>query len=445
MKKLKIAYIAAGAAGMYCGNCLHDNTLARALRRQGQDVLLVPTYTPIKTDEEDVSLHRVFFGGINVYLQQKLSIFRHTPWFLDRLLDSPALIDSMTRMSMSVNPEDLGDLTVSMLQGDEGKQAKEVEKLAYWLKNEVQPDIIHLSNVLLVGLARRLQEQVGVPIVSTVSGEDMFLDGLHEPFRSQAAQILQDRAKDVQRFVSLNQYFANIMAQRMNISVDRIEVVPHGLDLEGHAKRQPNTSGEFTIGYLARIAPEKGLHLLLEAFKLLSAESGLPPLKLKAAGYLGKANRHYLEEIQQHAKEWGLAGRFEYLGEVDRATKIEFVQSLDCLVMPTIYPESKGLPVLEAWANAVPVVVPRHGTFPELLEDVAGGVMCEENDPRSMADQIKHLALNPTLAQQLGDTGFEAVRHRYHADHMALNTLALYHKVLDMELPAATLTAPGVR
>ena len=76
---MRIAHISAGAAGMYCGTCIHDNTLATALKRLGVDVALIPTYTPLRTDEQDVSIDRVFYGGINVFLQQKWSLFRHTP------------------------------------------------------------------------------------------------------------------------------------------------------------------------------------------------------------------------------------------------------------------------------------------------------------------------------------------------------------------------------
>ena len=73
---LRVAYITAGAAGMYCGSCLHDNTLAGALLRMGHDVSLIPTYTPIRTDGTDFSIDRVFYGAINVYLAQKASLFR---------------------------------------------------------------------------------------------------------------------------------------------------------------------------------------------------------------------------------------------------------------------------------------------------------------------------------------------------------------------------------
>src|SRR2546423_1116005 len=101
MPAMKIAYITAGAAGMFCGSCMHDNTLVTPLRARGHDALLTPTSTPIRTDEADVSQSRVFFGGINVYLQQHSSLFRKTPWFIDRLLDIPRLLRWVSRFAVN--------------------------------------------------------------------------------------------------------------------------------------------------------------------------------------------------------------------------------------------------------------------------------------------------------------------------------------------------------
>jgi hypothetical protein len=158
---MRIAYITAGAAGMYCGSCLHDNTLAASLLELGEDVVLVPTYTPLRTDEADVSINRVFFGGINVFLQQKSAVFRHTPWWLDRLLDHPALLKGLSRRAGSVDPTQLGDLTVSMLRGELGNLRKELEKLVQWLVTEIKPDVVHLSNSMQIGMARMLRERRG--------------------------------------------------------------------------------------------------------------------------------------------------------------------------------------------------------------------------------------------------------------------------------------------
>src|SRR5437762_11241206 len=145
---MKIAYITAGAANMYCGSCMHDNTLVSALLAQGHDALLVPLYTPIRTDEPDVSQKRVFFGGINVYLQQKLSLFRHTPWLLDRLLDARGLLRWVSRFAVKTEASSLGGLTLSVLRGEHGHQRKEVAKIVRWLADDVKPDLVNLTNVL---------------------------------------------------------------------------------------------------------------------------------------------------------------------------------------------------------------------------------------------------------------------------------------------------------
>src|SRR5262245_18416186 len=130
---MKIAYITAGAGGMFCGSCMHDNTLVGALRGLGHDALLIPTDTPIRTDEHDISLKRIFLGGLNVYLQHKSAFFRHTPWFIDRMLDSPRLLRWLSGFAAKTEAHDLGDLTISMLKGEHGNQRKEITKLVSWL------------------------------------------------------------------------------------------------------------------------------------------------------------------------------------------------------------------------------------------------------------------------------------------------------------------------
>ncbi len=435
---MKIVYLAAGAANMFCGSCLHDNTLAAALLDAGHDMLLVPTYTPIRTDENDVSLQRVFFGGINVYLQQKSALFRHTPWVLDALLDKPNLIRFAMEHGPGVDASKLGDLTVSMLQGEEGHQKKELDKLIVWLRDEARPEIVHLSNAMLMGMAREIRA-LGVPVVCSLSGEDVFLEKLPEPYYSEARQNLRERAAELDAFVALNGYYADYMADYLSIPRSRIDVIPHGLKLEGHGTRPERPSSdsagpqELTIGYLARICPDKGTHLLAAAFELLQADPELPPLKLRIAGYLGASDHKYFEAIRQRAAGWPAPERFEYVGEVTRDEKIAFLQSLDIFSVPTVYPESKGLPVLEAWANALPIVLPAHGAFPELAEDTGGALLHAPDDPAELAAALKKLILDRALRTALGRSGQAAIQDRYHAARMAERTVALYHRVLAKE------------
>lgn len=428
---LRIVYLTAGAAGRYCGTCMHDNTLARALLAQGEQVLLVPAYTPLRTDEEDVSLPRVFFGGVNVYLQQRFALFRHTPWFIDRLFDSPKLLQWLSRRSAGMEAAKLGALTVSTLAGEQGRQRKEIEKLARWLAAEGQPQVIHLSNALLMGMAGTLRRRLQVPIVCNLAGEDWLLEQLPEPHYSRSRELLRQRAGDVDVFIAYNRYFADFMADYLGVDRQRIEVIPHGLHLDGHQMRRASDPGQpFTIGYFGRIAVEKGLHLLVEAFAILSAERGLPPLRLRMAGYKSAGDEPYFETLQRRIRELGLADRFEYVGEPDRAGKIAFLQSLDVMALPTVYRESKGLSALEALANGVPLVAVRHGTFPELIEHTGGGLLCEPNNPPDLAAKLREFIVNPALAAECGRRGREAISAHYSAQQMAREHRQVYRRAV---------------
>ena len=436
---MKVVHLVAGAGGMYCGACLHGNTLAAALAKAGHETLLVPLYTPIRTDEESVSVERVAFGGVNVYLQQRSALFRRMPAFVDRLLDHPALLRRLSMRGSAVRPEMLGELTVSMLRGEEGRQRKELDKLTGWLAREARPEVVHLSTVLLAGLARELTRQLGVPVIATLSGEDAFLERLPEPHYSESRDVLRERCGDLAALVAMNRYYAGFMSDYLSVPRERIHVIPPGLNLAGHAplpvadldaeEMQPRHGGPATIGFLGRVCPDKGLHLLAQAFCLLAQDRGLGPLELRAAGYLAESDRPYLTEIEAGLARRGLAERFRYLGELDRAGKIAFLQSLGVMCLPTVYPESKGLPVLEAWANGVPVVVPAHGAFPEMIEDTGGGLLCAPRDVAALAEALRRLIQDPRLASECGRRAQEAVHQRYHAGLMAQRTIALYERL----------------
>jgi glycosyltransferase involved in cell wall biosynthesis len=442
---MKIAYLGAGAAGRYCGACLHDNTLASALGKLGEEILLLATYTPLRTDEENVSHSRVFFGGVNVFLQQKSALFRHTPWFFDAMFDSPRLLAWLSRKSSGMEARQLGELTISTLLGEHGRQRKEINKLVHWLAGDFKPDVVHLSNSMLAGSARQIRRRLGVPIVCGLAGEDIFIEGLAEPHYSEARKLLKERARDIDAFVALNEYYADFMADYLSVPRSRIEVIRHGLNFAGHGTRAPRAGRAdptATIGYFARVAPEKGLHVLVEAFAILCEDKSLSPLRLRVAGYKSAGDEPYFSAIVRRVQELGLAERFEYAGELDRAAKIAFLQSLDVMAVPTVYRESKGISVIEGWANAVPAVLPAHGTFPEYIDDTGGGVLCEPEDPRSLADKLAELVRDPALADELGRRGQAAVRERYTAEAMAAAHREFYYRVTRGQPVGAQMACP---
>jgi glycosyltransferase involved in cell wall biosynthesis len=434
---MRIAYITAGAAGMICGSCLHDNTLVTALLAQGHDALLIPTYTPIRTDEGDVSQKRVFFGGINVFLQQKSAFFRHTPWFLDRLLDARGLLRWASRFAVKTKAEDLGALTISMLKGEHGRQRKELAKLVRWLARDVQPQIINLTNVILSGMIGELKQRLGVPLTATLQGDDIFLEALPQPYHEQALDLIRGHCKQIDGFIATSAYYADFMSGYLDIPRERIHVVYPGLNLKGHreiaedahASRPPGTEPA-TIGYLARICPEKGLHHLVEAFRILRQTDSAPPCRLRVSGWLGEDQKPYLEQCHQRLRDARLVADVEYVAAPDLASKVRFLQSLDVLSVPTTYREPKGLYILEALAHGVPVVQPRHGSFPELIEATGGGFLVNPDDPEDLARGLERLLQDNEHRRELGERGRKVVSERFTAERMAGETLDIYRKYL---------------
>ena len=427
---MKVAYITAGAAGMFCGTCIHDNTMASALKSQGHNVSLIPTYTPTRTDEENVSLDRVFYGGINVYLQQKIAFFRHTPWAFDRLLDNTSLLNSLSRLSASTDARDLGLLTVSMLSGENGFQRKELEKLVKWLHEENKPDVVYLTNSMLLGFAKEIKNALDVPVICALQGEDIFLRDLIDPYKSEALTLLAERALDADGFVAPNSYYAQFMASEyLNISVDRIDVVPLGLNLDGHGRKDEKPGPPpFIVGYLARICPEKGLHILVSAFYTLAKEFGVDNLELHVAGYLGKKDKPYYEELVNQINAWGLQDSFMHYGEVTRTQKIDFLNRLHVFSVPTVYRESKGLSVLEALANGVPVVQPKHGSFPEMIKATEGGILVDPESAEAVAEGIYQLFRDPSKRKQLGANGQMIVHQNFSHEKIAQQLMNVFEK-----------------
>ena len=424
---MKILFITAGAAGMYCGSCLRDNALAAELKSRGHDVVLVPLYTPTLTDEPNVSEDRVFFGGISVYLQQKAGFFRWAPRFVDKLLDAPWLIKAASSGSISTDPRSLGELTISMLRGENGFQRKEFEKMTEWLATEPPPDVVQLPNALLAGLAPSIRRALKAPVHCTLQGEDLFLDGLGKPHRAEALELIRKNAGSIDRFTAVSEYYADFMAAYLPIPREKIDVVPLGIRVDGFDRRRDSVPDKpFTVGYLARIAPEKGLLGLCEAYVRFRQMPGVADARLEVAGYLASDQQTYLAEARRRLTDAGCGAEFAYRGALDRQRKIDFLRGLDAFSVPTNYVEPKGLFLLEAMACGVPVVQPRHGAFPEMLAKTSGGILVEPDDTQSLAEGLYQLWKQPSLRGELGQNAFVGVREHYSIGRSADRMLEVY-------------------
>jgi glycosyltransferase involved in cell wall biosynthesis len=175
------------------------------------------------------------------------------------------------------------------------------------------------------------------------------------------------------------------------------------------------------------MAPEKGLHHLVDAFIELSTRKENADLRLQMAGWMGPQHAEFWSEQQQKLSRANLTDRWSYQGSLERKEKLDFFHQIDLLSVPTTYREPKGLFVLEAAAAGIPYIQPDHGAFPELHQRLrAGWLFPAGNQPAYVAqlqaaiDQVRDN--RQAVGDDKGDSR-ERIRHEVSIQQMATRIL----------------------
>jgi len=420
---MNFAFLTPGTGSYYCGACMRDNALAKSLLAAGHRVSLLPMYLPLQLDEETLSQthNPIFFGGINVYLQQNLSLFRHTPRWLDHFLNNSKLLRFAAKRSHMTSARVHGAMALAMLRIEGSHFGKELDKLIDWLATE-KPDVLCLGTALQAGIIRQLKQRLGVKIICSFQGEDSFLDGLPEPFKTDCWAELRARLKDADRLVAPSQFYADLMRQRLDAPDLRIEIMPNGIDLEGYLPPKPASPP--VIGYLARMIREKGVGLLVSAFIHLRKNLHHPDARLHIAGACTAGDEALVASLKQQLAAAGLAEQVTWSPNISREEKAAMLSSLTLFSVPATYPEAFGLYLIEAMASGVPVVQPRASSFPEIIEESGGGVLVPAGDPVALAQAWYDLMQNHTALPSLGARGRRAAKQFYSVEAMRERYLA---------------------
>jgi glycosyltransferase involved in cell wall biosynthesis len=430
---MKIIYIASGAANMYCGSCMHDNALSAGMKAAGEDVSLFPLYTPMRLDEESVGERQIFYGGIKAYLMQKYPRPFLGRDLLLRVAGSQALLRLMPHFDIgsAVDPVANAELTISMLKGETGNQRELLQEFVQWIKSTYQPDVIHVTNALLIGVVHEFKRAFQVPVTCGLHGEDIFLEGMPQVYQDEALSIIRERATDVDRFLAISTYYGEMFSKWVGLDPSKIDVVWPGIALNDYRNiAAEKTSHPLTIGFLARFVPEKGLHLLVDAFIRLYRSGEFPDLRLIAGGYVSRAYKTYIDGILKTIKDNNLEDRIKLLGTLERADKLNFFRQIDVFSVPAPYREPKGISILEALASGVPVVQPDHGAYPEWVNASRGGLLHRPNDIADLSEKLAMLLRDVDLRKRLGQQGREGVFEKFSSERMASATLDILRTLM---------------
>lgn len=427
---MNLVQLTPGAGRMYCGNCLRDNALVGDLRRLGHAVTMVPLYLPLTLDEEDLSASTpIFFSGVNVYLDQKFPWFRHAPEWMRKWFTGRGLLGGVGRFAARTRAEDAGELALSMLRGEAGNQARDLEELVSWLRTQPTPDAFCLSNALLLGMAHGLKAALQAPVLCLLSGEDAFLDAMPASLRDQAWQLMAEQARHVDCFLAPTRYFADRMARRLNLEPSQVRVVPGSVSLAGLGEPPPAPPAYPTVGFFARMCQDKGLDTLVEAYILLRRRNHVPNVHLKIGGSCGPTDEPLVNKLKERLHAAGFRGETSFHPNLSREEKIAFLRSLSVFSVPALYGEAFGLYLVEALAAGVPVVQPRHAAFPEIIEATQGGVLCEPGSPESLAEGLESLLLDEPGRRTMAAAAQQAARREFSSDQTAKGLVAAIKEV----------------
>jgi len=428
---MKIVHIIPGSGGtFYCQNCMRDNELIKTLKKLGNDVIMVPLYLPLSVETGGVIGDTpVFYGAINIFLKEKLSFYRHAPMWIERLLDSKPMLKLAAKKSGSTRASGLEEMTISMLDGEGGRQASELEHLTRFLKNEIKPDVIHLSNALLLGLARKLKQELQVPVVCSLQDENEWIDPMRERYRKIVWDKMAERAEDIDAFIAASRYYAKKSEHNMRIPESKVHVVYGGIDLSSYDPA-PLTFNPPVIGYLCRMAEYFGLGLIVDAFIRLKKEPKYRDLKLYLMGGYTGDDRPFVKKMLTKLTKHGIIKDVTVFDSFDIKYRLEFLKALSLLSVPVPGGEAFGAYLVEALAAGVPIVQPNVGGYPEFIEATGGGILYEPNDPEHLTAALSSLLDDPERVRRMGKQGREIVLDRFSMQNMATNIFEVYKSVV---------------
>jgi glycosyltransferase involved in cell wall biosynthesis len=426
---MQVIHIVPGTGGsFYCGNCLRDSTYVQALKKVGIDAIKVPMYLPLFSDEHDLSDIPVFYGAISLYLKHKYPILRKAPRWFDKILNSGIALKFAASMSGSTRAKGLEDMTISMLLGEEGEQKEELDEMVNWIAEHCQPDVIHLSNALLMGLARRFHEKLDVMVVCSLQDEDVWVNAMDDHFRMKTWALMSERAKDVDAFFPVSDFYAGVMQKQMNI--------PDGKLFSSHISVDPDdytyintTEKAFTIGYISRMCEENGLGVLVDAFILLRQNPDMRNVKLMLTGGSTGDDHAFLKNLHEKIDRAGLKEEVILHKDFENEGRHEFFSKVSLISVPVLEGEAFGMYLLEAMASGVPVVQPKLGAFPEIVGLSGGGVIYHPNQPASLAETLTDLYLNQEKLKDLSERAREGIIKHFSIHDQASRMMRFYQEI----------------
>lgn len=428
---MKIVYLITGSGGsFYCGNCYRDMIYLRAIRKvHGIDATAIPLYLPPEKTNNESGLDRnVFFGAVSMYLREKIPGFRNMPGFLEKLFDSKPLLRLASANAGTTRTEGLEDMTLNMIRGGNTFPEKEINRLIDYMLKDGKPDIIHLSNALIIGLAHQLKKRLDVKIVCSLLNEDDWIDEMAEPYQTKAWELIAKEAVNVDAFITPSKYYKELFISKTGIPGTNFTIIPLAIESGGLSYNTKSVKWP-ALGYFCRVSSQNGFDKLVDAFIKLSKEGSLPGLSLHVSGGYTGDDKPFIAKQLKKLKTNGLENFVTIYPEFQGISKEEFFGNINIMSVPVRKHDGYGLYLLEANAAGVPVVQPHTGAFPEIIEKTSGGIVYSPDSVDELSSSLLKLFLDNALLEELGNSGRENVEKDFSLENMAKGLSKVYNEI----------------
>jgi glycosyltransferase involved in cell wall biosynthesis len=396
----------------------------------GMEAAAVPLYLPPeKVYIESGFDTNVFFGAISLYIREKVHFLSNMPAFLDKILDSAPMLKIAAGMAGTTRTEGLEDITLNMINSHNSSREKEVKRLVKYLVRNGKPDVIHLSNALIIGLARQIKQLMDVRIVCSLQNEDDWLNDMAEPFQSMAWKMIAEESGNIDAFISPSVYYKDFFAGKAGFPGDKIHVVPSGIDLTDVGE-STKAEGLPAIGFFSRVSYHNGFDKLADAFIMLKNEKEFSGLMLHVCGGFTSDDKPFIRQQIEKIRKNGFKSSVRIYPGFQGNGKQEFLNSIDVLSVPVRKYDGYGLYILEANAAGIPVVQPATGAFPEILEMTRGGILYQPDDIETLSENLRTLLRDKTRAKDLGREGRRMVTARLTHGTMAAGMHSVYKSLI---------------
>ena len=431
-KIMKIVYLITGSGGsFYCGNCYRDMLYVKAIRKvPGISVTAIPLYLPPDIHDTETPFdEHVFFGAISLFLREKVPFLRNMPAFLDKIFDASPMLKIAARQAGTTRTAGLEELTLNMINGDNKTRENEMDRLVDYLLKDSKPDTIHLSNALIIGLAKQLKKRLKIKIVCSLQNEDDWIDEMVEPYRSRAWKMISEESIHIDAFVSPSQYYKDLFIEKTGINGDNIYIVPSGIESSGELQGI-KISHSPAIGYYCRVSHQNGFDKLVDAFINIKSKDLIPDLTLHVCGGFTGDDKPFIREQIKKIKENGYKSYVKIYPEFQGSAKENFFSNIDLMSVPVRKYDAYGLYILEANTAGVPVVQPATGAFTEILENTVGGILYFPDNIEELSNSLVKLMNDNNLRKSLGEQGRLNVRKNLSLETMSVGLADVYNNIL---------------